>query len=165
MEVTVCACGTTVGSYFFGDEGGQTVTVNTEHHMAMLETYLWNESNLLQPNSVRCQQDGAGAHLAWISMAVLREMFPGTLISCFGSINFACLLAWSFGTKLHSLGLCQKQDLLDTSCQCWWFETANLGVISTAGVCWRTKSSWRCYIQTIMHKTNSQCKWKWIWLY
>jgi hypothetical protein len=54
----------------------------------MLETFLQNELNLRQLNSLWFQQDGATAHSARISMAVLREMFPGSLISCFGDINW-----------------------------------------------------------------------------
>jgi hypothetical protein len=90
-KVTVwCAIfsGGIIGPYFFEDEEGRTVTANTERYTAMLETFLRNEFNLCQLNSLWFQQDGATAHSAWISMAVLKEMFPGRLISRFGDINW-----------------------------------------------------------------------------
>jgi hypothetical protein len=80
--------GSIIGPYFFEDKEGRTVTVNAEQYTAMLETFLRNELNLRQLNSLWFQQDGATAHSARISMAVLREMFPGRLISRFGDVNW-----------------------------------------------------------------------------
>jgi hypothetical protein len=77
-----------IGPYFFEDKEGWTVTVYTERYTAILETFLQNELNFYQPNSLWFQQDGATAHSAQISLAVLREMFPGRLISRFGDINW-----------------------------------------------------------------------------
>jgi hypothetical protein len=74
-------------SVFFEDKEGQTVTVNAERYMAMLEEFMRNELNPRQLNSPWFQQDGETAHSARISMAVLTDMFPGRLISRFGDIN------------------------------------------------------------------------------
>jgi hypothetical protein len=81
-----------IGPYFFEDEEGRTVTVNAERYTAMLETFLRNELNLRQLNSLWFQQDGATTtDSARISITVLRELFPGRLISRFGDINWpAC---------------------------------------------------------------------------
>jgi hypothetical protein len=78
--------------HFFEDNVGQTVTMNAGQYMEMLETFLQNELNLHELNSLWFQQGGAIAHSAHIYMVVVREMFPGTLISHSGDINwFACL--------------------------------------------------------------------------
>jgi hypothetical protein len=74
------------GPYFF-EEGG-TVIVNSDQYMAMLEIFLQNELNLCQLNSVWFHQNGVTTHSAQISFAVLRKLFPGRLISCFGHINW-----------------------------------------------------------------------------
>jgi hypothetical protein len=104
-----------IGPYFF-DEEGRTVTANTERYTAMLETFLQNESNLHQLNSLWFQQDEATAHSARISMAVLREMFPGRLISHFGDINWPArspdLLAPDYFLWGHV-----KSKVYETSCK------------------------------------------------
>jgi hypothetical protein len=51
-----------IGPYFFDEEEGRTVTVNTERYTAKLEIFLINELNLLHLNSVWFQQDIANAH-------------------------------------------------------------------------------------------------------
>jgi hypothetical protein len=58
----------------------------------MLETFLQNELCPHQLDLLWFQQDGASTHTAWISMVVLRMMFPGRLNSHFRDINWpACL--------------------------------------------------------------------------
>jgi hypothetical protein len=97
--------GVIIGSDFFKNKEGQTITVNAEQYTAMLEIFQQNELNLCQLNSLWFQQDGETAHSTWISMAVFREMFPDTLISCFGghqlvtcSIDLSALdyFLWSY---------------------------------------------------------------------
>jgi hypothetical protein len=56
--------------------------------MAMVETFLQNELNLCQLNSLWFQQDKETAHSAQISVAVIRKMFPGKRISHFGDISW-----------------------------------------------------------------------------
>jgi hypothetical protein len=89
-KVTVwCAVssGGIVGPYFFVNEEGRAVTVNSERYKVMLETFLQNELHPRQHVPLWFQQDGATAHTSRICMAVLREIFPRRLISRFGDIN------------------------------------------------------------------------------
>jgi hypothetical protein len=74
------------GPYFF-EEDNVTVTVNSHRYCEMLETFLrpnFDELNNIQ--NVWFQQDGATAHTALHVMGILREMFPGHLISMRGDI-------------------------------------------------------------------------------
>jgi hypothetical protein len=77
----------TVGPNFFENAEEHAVTVNAEWYKVMLETVLQNELSPHQLDLLWFQQDGPSAHTAQISMAVLRTMFPGRLISRFGDIN------------------------------------------------------------------------------
>jgi hypothetical protein len=156
--------------------GDELLTVNAEQYTAMLETFLWNKLNLRQLNSLWFWQDRAIAN---------QHRFPWQFSGrCFQADSFVPatstghLLTWSFSTRLLSLGLRQKQNVQDMSCQYWWLETANSGVhsrntswnpmcygnyaVSTAGVCWTKRSPWWCHIQTVTLKRSSQ--WKWIYL-
>lgn len=86
-KVTVwCAVSssTIIGPYFFENEDGQAVTVNSQRYRHMLQTFLVPE--LHEHENLWFQQDGATAHTARISMAVLRNLFPGRLISRFGDV-------------------------------------------------------------------------------
>jgi hypothetical protein len=65
------------------------VTVSADQYMAMVETFLQNELNLYQINSLWFQQDEETAHSAQISVEIIRKMFPGKRISHFGDINWS----------------------------------------------------------------------------
>lgn len=86
-KVTVW-CGVTrsriIGPYFF-EEGNRTVTVTAERYVNMLQHFVIPELHRIGVDSrnVYLQQDGATAHTARISMAVVRETF-GHVISRFG---------------------------------------------------------------------------------
>lgn len=78
-----------IGPYFFEEEG---VTVNSGRYVLMLQ-------NFLQPRMEEIveeeglgdfwfQQDGATPHTARISLNVLREMFPGRLVSLRGDVGW-----------------------------------------------------------------------------
>ena len=69
-----------IGPYFF-EEGGATVTVTADRYVEMLETFLRPKLDDVDTEHVWFQQDGATAHTARRSLGVLREMFPGRLIS------------------------------------------------------------------------------------
>lgn len=70
-----------VGPYFF-EEGGVTVTVTSNRYCEMLENFLRPKIEEYENNDVFWfQQDGATAHTARCSRAVLQKMFPGRLIS------------------------------------------------------------------------------------
>lgn len=78
----ICSFGI-LGPYFFEDERGNPVTVNSERYVEMLQTFLLDAIRQLQlPLDVTWyQQDGARPHTSNMSMEVLREMFPGRLLS------------------------------------------------------------------------------------
>jgi len=89
-KVTVwCGVGASgiVGPYFFENDNEETVTVNSERYVTMLEGSVEPQLRRLgiDPEALNFQQDGATAHTARNSMAVVREMF-GTVISRFGDI-------------------------------------------------------------------------------
>ena len=79
-----------IGPYFFEDEYGQAVTVNSERYVAMLQDYFIPhlEENEFDIPNIWFQQDGATAHTAGASMNVVREAFPGRLISRNGDISW-----------------------------------------------------------------------------
>jgi len=73
-----------LGPYFFENDNEETVTVNSERYVTMLEGFVEPQLRRLgiDPTALHFQQDGATAHTARNSMAV-REMF-GTDTSHFG---------------------------------------------------------------------------------
>ena len=82
----------TWGSYFF-EEDNVTVTVNSDRYCEMLETFLRPKLNMLQDmGNVWFQQNGATAHTSRRAMGILREMFPGHLISLRGDIGWPASL-------------------------------------------------------------------------
>jgi hypothetical protein len=77
-----------IGTYFFGNKEGFTVTVQTERHKIMLETFLRSELHPRQKDLLWSQQDEATVHTAEISMQVLKTMFIGRLVTRFGDITW-----------------------------------------------------------------------------
>lgn len=77
-----------IGPYFFEDENGANVTVNSARYMRMLNTFLRPQlrRRRLDMANVYFQQDGATAHTARDSMRLVQRMFPGKVISRFGDI-------------------------------------------------------------------------------
>lgn len=80
-----------LGPYFF-EEDGVTVTVNSERYVVMLQNYLQPRMEEIIENEglgvVWFQQDGATAHTARISLNILRNMFPGRLVSLRGDLGW-----------------------------------------------------------------------------
>lgn len=76
-----------VGPYFFENNNGQTVTVNSQRYVNMLEGFVAPQLRQLgiDPTNLYFQHDGATAHTAGISMAAVQRMF-GSVISRFGDI-------------------------------------------------------------------------------
>jgi hypothetical protein len=72
-----------IGPYFFEDEAGRAVTINSAGYIEMLRTFL--EPELQRPGvetqTLLLQQDGAAVHIASTAMRVLNEMFPTSVIS------------------------------------------------------------------------------------
>jgi hypothetical protein len=79
------------GPYFF-EEDGQVVTVTSARYCDMLETFLKPKLEELTQNhdndNIWFQQDGATAHTSRRSMEILRQMFPGHLISLRGDVGW-----------------------------------------------------------------------------
>lgn len=59
----------------------QIVTVTSPLYVQMLQHFLKTMCTTLENQNMWIQQDGASSHTATISMDVLRELFPGHLIS------------------------------------------------------------------------------------
>jgi hypothetical protein len=78
-----------IDPYLFKDR--ETVTVTSDRYVQMLRNFLEPKLNERGNPAVWFQQDGATAHTARGSMGVLREMFPGRLISLRGDIPLPAL--------------------------------------------------------------------------
>jgi transposase len=89
-KVTVwCAVGKVgvVGPYFF-EQNEAAVTVTGERYIDMINSFFVPElrNKEIDLENVYFQQDGATAHTSRATMAVLRSLFPGRIISRFGDI-------------------------------------------------------------------------------
>lgn len=74
-----------IGPYFF-EEGNRAATVNSERYIAMIRNFFAPAFAELNVQNAWFQQDGATAHTSRASLQLLREMFPGRLISLRGDI-------------------------------------------------------------------------------
>ncbi|PNF40315.1 hypothetical protein B7P43_G05785, partial [Cryptotermes secundus] len=77
-----------IGPYFF-EEDSHAVTVNSQRYVDMIKNSIIPALEEMHLGNVWFQQDGATAHTARASMAVLRAKFPGRLISLRGDIPWA----------------------------------------------------------------------------
>lgn len=77
-----------IGPYFFEDDNHNTLTVNSERYVSMIETFLTQElTRFPQVNeNTWFQQDGATAHTARNSMNAVNQLFPGRVMSKNGNI-------------------------------------------------------------------------------
>ena len=79
-----------IGAYFFENDDGTTITVNSEHYGHMITDFfllvIIEEYNL---ESMWFQQDGATCNTTLANMALLQETFPGRVISRRGDISLA----------------------------------------------------------------------------
>jgi hypothetical protein len=90
-RVTVwCAiwAGGIIGPYFFEDARGNAVTVNGDRYRDMLENFLVPELDQLGLQHMWFQQDGATSHTARATIQILREIFPGRIMSKSGDIDW-----------------------------------------------------------------------------
>jgi hypothetical protein len=93
-EKVVVWCGASsfgvIGPYFFEDEAGRAVTVNSARYTEMLRIFLELDLQRLgvETQTVWFQQDGAMAHSVGIAMRALNEMFPARVISRRGNIEW-----------------------------------------------------------------------------
>lgn len=79
-----------IGPYFFEDNMGRAVTVNSERYVEMLDNFLVPELQNFSGYNQRTwfQQDGATSHTSNMSLPRVREIFSGKLISRRGDINW-----------------------------------------------------------------------------
>jgi hypothetical protein len=72
-----------IGPYFFEDEAGRAVTVNSVCYTDMLRTFVEPVLQRLgvENQTLQFQQDGETAHNVRTAMQVLNEMFPAHVIS------------------------------------------------------------------------------------
>jgi len=78
-----CSIFGVTGPYFFEDEAGRAVTVNSACYTEILRTFLEPELQRLgvETQTLWFQQDRATAHTARTAMQVLNEMFSARVIS------------------------------------------------------------------------------------
>jgi hypothetical protein len=78
-----------IDPYFIEDEMGRALTVTGDRYRAMITIFLAPAVECMMMNQERSlwfQQDGATCHTARESMACLRQLFPGQLISQYGDL-------------------------------------------------------------------------------
>ena len=80
--------GGVIGPYFFENDAGATVSVNGLRYRTMLTDFFWPELDAMDVDDVYFQQDGATCHTAGETMALLREKFPGRVISRNGDFDW-----------------------------------------------------------------------------
>jgi hypothetical protein len=79
-----------LGPYFFEDEAGRTVAINSARYTEMLRTFLEPQLQILgfESQTLWFQQDEAKAHTARTAMRLLNEIFPARVISRRGNVEW-----------------------------------------------------------------------------
>lgn len=91
LRVTVwCALwsGGVIGPYFFENDEGRTVTVNSDRYGQMLTSYFLPAIEDMDTDNMWFQQDGATCHTTRDNMAIIRSRFEQRLISRFSEFNW-----------------------------------------------------------------------------
>lgn len=91
VKVTVwCAiwAKSVIRPYFFEDKRGNPVSVNSLRYQQMLNSFLMPKLRAIDIENMLFQQDGASWHTKSTVIDILREKFPGHVISRNGDINF-----------------------------------------------------------------------------
>ena len=73
--------GGVIGPYLFENEPGSAVTVNGVRYSNMITEFLWPQLDGMDMEDKCFQQDGAICHTARETTELLREKFPGRVIS------------------------------------------------------------------------------------
>ena len=101
--------------YFFEED--VTVTVNSDRYCEMLKTFLRPKLNMLHKmNNAWFQQDGATAHTFQCAMGLLREMFPGHLISLRGDISWSIHSPYLNPCNFFLWGYLKSKVYIDRPC-------------------------------------------------
>ena len=77
-----------IGPYFFLNEAGAAVSVNGLCYRTMINEFLCPELEYMDVGDVYFQQDGATCHTSGETIGLLREKFPGRVISRNGDYNW-----------------------------------------------------------------------------
>ena len=77
-----------IGPYFFEDEDGHAVTVNSDRYVHMLNNFFLPAIENYRNEHTTFQQDGATCHTSRVSMDLLRRSFPTRLVSKYGDISW-----------------------------------------------------------------------------
>ena len=101
------------GPYFFADEAGRAVTVNSARYTEVLRTFLEPELQRLgvETQTRWFQQDGATAHTTKTAVRVLNEMFPARVISRKGNIEWPARLPNLNACNFLLWGISQEQSV------------------------------------------------------
>ena len=67
--------------YLFENQAGAVVSVNGLRYQTMINEFLWPELEDMDVDDVYLQQDGAMCHTSGETIVLLREKFPGWVIS------------------------------------------------------------------------------------
>lgn len=76
------------GPYFFENNKGATLTLDSNRYPAMLTDIFMEELDGMDLNEMWFQQDGAICHTARETMTLLQTKFPGRVIPRFGDQNW-----------------------------------------------------------------------------
>jgi hypothetical protein len=76
--------GGVIGPFFFEVDEGDTVTINGERYRHMLTSFLWPFLQNIDMQNLWFQQDGATCHNSRETINIIKEKFPGRLISLRG---------------------------------------------------------------------------------
>ncbi|GFV65620.1 uncharacterized protein TNCV_2713481 [Trichonephila clavipes] len=77
-----------MGPYFFKNDEGHNVTVNSDRYRAMITNFFIPELNNHDVQELWFQQEGATCHTARATMDLLKDTFGDSLISRFGPVNW-----------------------------------------------------------------------------
>ncbi|GFW67714.1 uncharacterized protein TNCV_3445861 [Trichonephila clavipes] len=77
-----------IGPYFFKNDEGHNVTVNSDRYRAMITSFFIPELNNHDVQELWFQQDGATCHTARATIDLLKDTFGERLISRFGPVNW-----------------------------------------------------------------------------
>ena len=70
-----------IGPYFFENEAGAAVSVDGLRYRSMINEFLWPELEDMDVDDAYFQQNGATCHTSGKTIGLLREKFPGQVIS------------------------------------------------------------------------------------
>ena len=70
-----------IGPYFFENEAGAAASVNGLSYRTMINAFSWPELEDMDVDNVYSQQNGATCHTSGETIGLLRERFPGRVIS------------------------------------------------------------------------------------